>query len=403
MADVVDFGTLGTSARPSFEPRSKDVSQRVKKIAYLVHDLTDSAVHRRLRMLVAGGAAVTPIGFRRQGPPVREIEGLEAVDLGQTEDGRLLRRLFSVAGASVATRRFAEALAGADVILARNLEMLTIAARARRRHAAPARLVYECLDIHRLLLSHGLEGRLLRRLETRLWRSVDLLLTSSASFVEHYFKPRRFPGEIRLLENKVLVLRDRELPEATTPRAPGPPWRIGWFGMLRCHKSLELLGDLARDAGGVVEIVLRGRPSASVFPDFDAAISRYPHLRFEGPYRSPQDLRALYSDVHFSWTIDYFEEGQNSAWLLPNRVYEGTLYGAVPIYQRGVETSRWLAGHGVGVELDGLVERGVADFFHRLDALTYARLVDKVRTVPRRDLVVDRADCRELVEVLCGR
>ena len=69
---------------------------------------------------------------------------------------------------------------------------------------------------------------------------------------------------------------------------------------------------------------------------------------------------------------------------------------------RGVETSRWLSRHGIGVELEEPVERGLVDFFHRLDQGNYVKLAEKLRAVPRRDLVVDRSDCRELVEVLCG-
>ena len=184
-------------------------SSRSRKIAYFVHDLSDAAVHRRVRMLAAGGAAVTPIGFRRQATPVREVEGLAAIDLGQTEDGKLSRRLITVAGALMRVGGFAEALAETDVILARNLEMLTIAARARRRHAPQARLVHECLDVHRLLLSPRPAGALLRHIESRLWRGVDLLLTSSPGFIENYFEPRRFPASVRMVENKLLFLDDR--------------------------------------------------------------------------------------------------------------------------------------------------------------------------------------------------
>jgi succinoglycan biosynthesis protein ExoL len=402
MAGLADCGVLPAGEGLMHESKSRGNSSRSRKTAYFVHDLSDAAVHRRVRMLVAGGAAVMPIGFRRQATPVREVEGIAAIDLGRTEDGRLSRRLISVAGALMTAGRLAEALAGTDVILARNLEMLTIAARARKLHAPHARLVHECLDVHGLLLSPRPAGMLLRRIESRLWRGVDLLLTSSPGFIENYFTPRRFPASVRMVENKVLLLDDEDLPESDKPRSAGPPWRIGWFGMIRCRKSLEMLGTLASRADGAVEIVLRGRPSASVFPDFDAALARFPHLRFGGPYRNLEDLPALYGDVHFSWTLDYYEEGQNSTWLLPNRVYEGTLYGAVPISQRGVETSRWLSRHGIGVELEEPVERGLVDFFHRLDQDTYVKLAEKLRAVPRRDLVVDRSDCRELVEVLCG-
>jgi succinoglycan biosynthesis protein ExoL len=402
MADLSECDALRGRQGFASEQKVQASSARPRRIAYFVHDLSDSAVHRRVRMLVAGAAAVTPIGFRRRTEPVSDIEGIAAIDLGRTDDGRLARRLLSVAGALMTAGRLAAVLAGADVILARNLEMLTVATLARRRHAPEARLVYECLDIHRLLLSPHPGGMALRQLESRLWRGVDLLLTSSPAFIENYFKPRRFPATVRMLENRVLLLDDQEPQKIGKRRSAGPPWLIGWFGMIRCRKSLEALGALARQADGAVEIVLRGRPSASVFPDFEAALAKWPHVRFGGPYRNPKDLPELYGDVHFSWTLDYYEEGQNSAWLLPNRVYEGTLYGAVPISLRGVETSRWLSRHGIGVELDEPVERGLVDFFHRLDQDGYAELAEKVQAVRRRDLVVDRSDCRGLVEVLCG-
>ena len=52
----------------------------------------------------------------------------------------------------------AEHICHANVILARNLEMLVLAIRARKRYAPQARVVYECLDIHRMLLSNRLHG-----------------------------------------------------------------------------------------------------------------------------------------------------------------------------------------------------------------------------------------------------
>src|SRR5262249_5243376 len=146
------------------------------KIAYFNHDLSDPAVQRRIRMLLAGGAAVTAIGFQRSSEPVAAIEGIVSVDLGRTADGMRLRRGLSVAGTLARLGGVAEHVRGANVILARNLEMLALAIRARKLHAPTAAVVYECLDIHRMLLSKRLEGRLLRSLETRLWRKVNLLL-----------------------------------------------------------------------------------------------------------------------------------------------------------------------------------------------------------------------------------
>jgi succinoglycan biosynthesis protein ExoL len=372
------------------------------KIAYLVHDLTDPAVRRRVRMLRLGGADVALAGFRR-GANAVEVEGAASIiELGRTEDAKMAARAASVLTARMRLGRLAEAVRGADAVLARNLEMLVLAARARDLYAPDAPLVYECLDIHRLLLSPALPGKLLRQLETRLLRRTDLLLTSSPGFVRNYFEPRGIKTPIRLVENKVFDDRaDGGITIAAARPPAGPPWRIGWFGMTRCRRSLEALKALARGSNGAIEVIIRGRPSPAVFPDFEAEIAGAPGLSYHGPYRNPEDLAEIYGGVHFVWAIDYYEAGENSAWLLPGRLYEGSLYGAVPLALAGVETGRWLAQYGAGVLLEDPPGRQLAEFFGKLDAAQYDALAAAVGRISRRALVDGAAECRQLVDALC--
>jgi succinoglycan biosynthesis protein ExoL len=371
------------------------------RIAYLAHDLSDAAIHRRVRMLARGGATVIPIGFRRGAAAITAVEGVMAVDLGRTSDGMLAKRVGSVIGALAKLRNLEAHIRGANVILARNLEMLVLAIRARRLYAPTAAIVYECLDIHRMLVANRPDGHLLRMLETRLWCDVDLLLTSSPGFVRNYFVPRGFPSPIRLVENKVLEIEGRDGKPVPARRPPaGPPWRIGWFGVIRCRASLDILSSLARAADGAIEVAVRGQPSGATFRDFDVAIRNLPHVRYAGPYRNPADLPAIYGDVHFSWAVDYFETGQNSAWLLPNRIYEGTLHGAVPIALAGVETGRWLAERGIGVLLNEPIKEHAINFFRGLDGEAYSILANRIAALPRTELVDDLANCRELVDAL---
>jgi hypothetical protein len=369
------------------------------KIAYFAHDLSDPAVHRRLEMLLAGGADVTAIGFRRSSEPISTVKGLASVDLGRTADGMLLQRVFSVAGVLARLGGLAEHVRGANVILARNLEMLALGVRARNLYAPTAAVVYECLDVHRMLLSRGIEGHLLRSLENRLWREVNLLLTSSPAFAHKYFIPRGFRSPIRLVENKVLMLNGVSKPDLKRS-VLGPPWRIGWFGIIRCRRSLDMLCSVAQRAAGNVEVIIRGRPTNVVFQSLDQLSAKCPHVRFAGPYNYPADLPAIYGDVHFSWAIDYYEDGQNSTWLLPNRIYEGSLYGTVPIGVAGVETGRWLAKRGAGVILDEPIEQQLINFFQYLNNETYSKLAGQVEALPRTELVCDQIDCRALVEAL---
>jgi hypothetical protein len=373
------------------------------KICYFAHDLADPAVHRRVRMLIEGGAVVTTIGFRRGREPVTAIHGTAVIDLGRTADGMLAKRALTVAQAFGKLGILAGHLRGADVILSRNLEMLLLASRASKLYAPHAALVYECLDIHRILLSDGTLGTALRLLESRLWRNVGLLLTSSPAFIENYFKRRGFPAPIYLVENKVLRLEAEHAPTIRLRRPPGPPWRVGWFGMIRCRKSLEILSSAARAADGVIEVVIRGRPSGATFADFDAAIADLPYVYYGGPYRNPGDLSTIYGEVHFSWAIDYYESGANSAWLLPNRIYESCCYGAVPIAIAGVETGRWLSERGVGLVFGEPVERHLLDFVRCLDQAKYQDMAARVDAQPRDDLAFTIADCCDLVRAVAIR
>ena len=369
-------------------------------ISYFVHDLDDPAVSRRVRMFSAGGASVKLTGFHRSEKPVASIEGMEAVDLGKTEPAKLLSRALSVAKVAFDLKRAESALRNADVIIARNLEMLLLAVRARNRFAPHVPVVYECLDIHRLLLSKKPAGQALRLLEDSLWRQTDLLLTSSPAFVRNYFEPRKFTSPVRLVENKVLHLDGDAVPQELKRPAPGEPWRIGWFGVLRCRKSFDILARLAQELSGRVEIVLRGRPAPSIFPDFEGEVARAPGMSFGGPYRNPADLGAIYGDVHFAWAVDYFEEGQNSAWLLPNRIYEGCLWGAVPLALRDVETGHWLARKNTGVLLPDPPYDALFNFFRSLKTSQYQTLAASVLGIPRTGLMDDEAACRALVASL---
>ena len=162
----------------------------------------------------------------------------------------------------------------------------------------------------------------------------------------------------------------------------------------------DFLSALANAADGAIEIIIRGRPSALTFADFENAVHGLRHVRYLGPYDSPGDLHSIYGEVHFTWAIDYFERGLNSAWLLPCRMYEGSLYGSVPIAEKGIETSNWLLQREAGVMLDEPIEQRLMEFFGKLNQSGFAELATRIARLPRHDLVIDGAGCRALVEAL---
>lgn len=374
------------------------------RLVYFVHDLGDPAVARRLSMLRPFLASAVVIGFHRAGEAPAQVEGWPAVALGRTADGQLGRRALSVLQAHATIGRLRAHIVGATVVMARQLEMLVLAGTARRRHAPAAVLAYECLDIHRLMVAPSWIGAALRRLEARLLRATDLVVVSSPAFVREHL--RRIHGEdlppVCLIENK--VLQTDVVPSAVrNPRPEGPPWRIGWFGVLRCRRSLELLTDLARQMPEQIVIELRGRPARSAIPDFDSLVAAAPGVSFLGPYDRQLDLADIYRAVHFTWAIDFFEAGVNSQWLLPNRLYEGGLHGAVPIALASVETGGWLVRHAAGVRLDEPLGKALRQYFSALTTASYAAAAAHMDAVPPTAWMDDGSDGARLAMALHQR
>ncbi len=373
------------------------------RLLYLVHDLDDAAVKRRLRFLRDGGADVAPIGFRRdRDGTVQDLP--EGLVIGRTQNGRMLRRILSTARAVAGSGRWHHELPRADIVISRSLEMLLLAVVVRHRVGATTPIVYECLDIHRLMTRPDRVGKLLRWIERRLLDRSSLLVVSSPRFVEDYFVRvhARLPPW-RLLENKLLPdevgaeagagIVTRSLPDTTT-------WRIGWFGIIRCQRSLDLLAALAGASNGRIVVDIRGRVAHDVIPDFEACIAATPGLTFGGPYDRATDLATLYGGVHFNWAIDLYEDGLNSAWLLPNRLYEGSIFGSVPLALRSVETGRWLARHGCGLLLDQPLDRTLPALFASMTDTAYQAARNKVAALDRTELLETAATAAAFVSTL---
>lgn len=371
-------------------------------VLYLVHDLSDPAVRRRVIMMQAGGATVTLAGFTRSREPISEIASIVPIDLGRTSDGRFTQRVAAVARAALTLGSRLKGVARPDLIIGRNLEMLALANRAKAFFSGDVPIVYECLDIHRLLLRRDMTGKALRFVERTLSNNAQLLITSSPAFVRQYFAPF---GQINLpvevVENKVLELGPQEtVAISRAGKSKDEPWKIGWFGALRCRTSLELLSTFSRRMEGRVEIVLRGRPAYSEFDDFDRFVADEPFMQFHGAYANPEDLQKIYDEVHFSWAIDFYEAGQNSNWLLPNRLYEGCRYGSVPIAMQGTETSLFLQERGIGFSLGEPTVEALATLFDAMDTDRYERACENITAQERATWVFDQNDCRTLMERL---
>lgn len=361
-------------------------------ILFFAHDLSDAAVKRRVEMLTASEADVRVVGFVRDARHVPNFPSARV--LGTTHNARFLHRIGAVVLQILLAPFRRNPQSRVDVIIARNLEMLFLAIVSARLDARNVPIVYECLDIHRLMLGTGSVARVLRRTERFLTRYCAAIITSSPAYVDRYFRETaRIDLPVIMIENRVFGL-----PPTTSahPPLPGPPWVIAWNGAIRCFKSLAILDELTRRAEGGVRVVIHGRVSYDQISSFDETVASNPWIEFRGAYRYPEDLDAIYSGAHFNWTIDMFWEGQNSTWALANRIYEGGRSGVVPIAQRLVETGRYYERLGIGLLFDDLSPEHILSVLMALNADDYTAMQARAETIPKNVWTMDQDECRKL-------
>jgi len=379
----------------------KEAEDQPLRIAFFGYDRTDSTVLKRSIAFAAAGADVVGFMFHRlRGLPERELP-FPNVDLGTTSDMNYLKRLPRLAMALARIVREASVLRRSDVIYARNLDMLALGVASRALTWSRATIVYEVLDIHRMVLGSGVKPRAVRMIERWLMARSALLVVSSPAFMDHYFRPlQHFAGAWHLIENKLHASQiEGAPPRRPVPPAPqGQPWVIGWFGVLRCRRSLDILASVARALGDRVQITIRGIPSENDVPLslMEEVCGSLQNVTFGGPYAGPAELPDIYGGVHLVWAADFLDAGSNSDWLLPNRIYEGGYFGVPALVRTGTATADKVEKQGLGWALGEPAEDGLIRLLRELDPIDYGKVRSHIECM-ERSAFVDISDTDDLL------
>ena len=376
------------------------------RAVFFAHNVAESTVLKRVRSFSDNGVDVMTVAFRRTSANVEFQPSWPNVHLGYTRDGAYLRRLLQLAAA---TRRIAlnrRRIGEADAFYARNFDMCVLALIARVLAGRRIPVVYEVLDVHRLMTRQGPIFAMVRLAERWLLANIDLLVVSSPAFVEGYFKPvQGYAGRWFLLENKIHASAQTVAAGARGlgPLLEGaqPTWVIGWFGALRDRASLAIMTALARRFGERLRIYVRGYLSGVPQDEFEQALAENPNIEFGGEFKNPDDLPDMYARVHFTWALDLFEDGKNSTWLLSNRIYEGGLFGSLALAAEGTAVASKVAS----LDLGWIVEPDYADqisaLLERLTPDEYRRQRAAVLALPQSEFV-DLEDTGRLIQTIAA-
>lgn len=283
---------------------------------------------KRISMLQQMGFEVEAVAFERDYHKGR-MPDCKVEYLCKIDHGKYLKRFFAMVAALPSTRR---AIKRNDIIYASGADMAFMALIAG--FGLGKAVVLEVGDIRELQVSSGLKGRIVRKIDKHFVNACSLLVVTTPAFVDIYYRQwlnSSVPAMV--IENKLEpAMAGKTISKDTTKPLKGMPLvdrplRIGYFGLLRCDWSwqvLETLSTVARPND--VEIVVAGYPMKPA--DLPERTKKLSNVKFLGEFRSPRDLAALYSKVDLVWgCYPYPKSGDwNWRWARTNRFYESCFF-----------------------------------------------------------------------------
>ena len=286
---------------------------------------------KRIAMLKQAGYTVEAIAFERDYHSGR-MPDCSVEKLGKIAHGHYLQRVLKIISAIPAMRR---ALKRNQIVYAFGTDMALMA------HVAglglKRSLILEVGDIRKAQIAKGLKGRLVRMLERYVIGARRLLVVTAPGFIDAYYRQwLKTSVSAIVIENKLDFSPDDDVFQNQTqcPSAGLPlvdrPLRIGYFGLLRCDWSWQVLEELALSQQGKIEIVAAGYVMRPI--DLAERAAKFENIRYLGEYRSPQDLPNLYGGVDIVWACYPPPGPVNSDWqwaqsiCRSNRFYESCFF-----------------------------------------------------------------------------
>lgn len=352
------------------------------------------------------GCSVVSFSFERAGYNTDYDPEWLNISLGSVSHGAYYRRIMTLLKSLPLLARGRAIVREASFLYATNLDQAFLALFAKVIARSDVPVVYEVADIRSVLVRDGVVGGFARWLERVVLRRTSMLVVTSPAFIEHFFSAiQGFAGPYYLWENKVYgaVMPPRESilrQGALIPRhRGGREWVIGYFGVLRCRRSISLITTLAKQLAGRIRFVLRGIIEEADRKLVEDAISAGASITLGGSFESPRDLAELYGQVDLVWGLELVDEAHNSRWLLPNRLYESGYFRLPIVAPSGFEVGRYVEQKGMGWTLPEPFGESLRRFFETLSDTDYEVVRGRLHALPD-DTFAGCEEARELCDLM---
>jgi len=204
-------------------------------------------------------------------------------------------------------------------------------------------IILEVGDLTAIQISDSIIGKLVRFFDKILLKKCTLLIVTSQSFYDKYYK-NWLKSNIKylLIENKL----EKNFTDKCKPSGMvnSKKIKIGYFGVLRSQWSWNVLKSLAVKYPKKFEIIFAGIVDLPI--NLESEIKNIKNITFFGEYKSV-DLPKLYNEIDMIWGCN--PPTKLTKWALPNRFYEGCFFKKPIFCRKDTEVERLVDKYGIGM------------------------------------------------------
>lgn len=278
---------------------------------------------KRIDMLKDEGVSSEVAAFERDYHKGR-IPNCPITVLGDIESGNYIKRALVYFKSLLKLRKLAK---DNNVVYSFGLDLAMLSYVATL--GLPINRIMEVADIRDIQTSSRLKGKVLRLLEKLFLKRLDLLVVTSPQYYNEYYKKwLEVEPSFLLVENKLekSMLGFKRDFSREMAAVENDAITIGYFGLLRCKWSADILYTLAKDSPSDFKVILAGRWMMS--SELLYKLQGLSNVKFIGEYRSPEGLADLYSSVDVVWACysPFLAENFNALWARTNRFYESLFF-----------------------------------------------------------------------------
>ncbi|MEA3467603.1 MAG: hypothetical protein U9R57_05180 [Thermodesulfobacteriota bacterium] len=350
---------------------------------------------KRICMLQQAGFEVEAVAFQREYHSGRSPDCLVKL-LGVIDHGRYFVRSLKMLAALPVIRH---AIKRNDLVYAFGPDMAFMALLGGLGLGRP--VILEIGDIRTLQVAPGLKGYLARVLDRYVANACSLLVATAPGFINDYYREKLGTQTPALIvENKLeFSFTESNSPEVSRRGGEKPlvdgPLRIGYFGVLRCERSWQILEALAESRPQEIEIVVAGYPMDPI--DLPERAERKKNIQFIGEYRSPHDLFSLYNKVDIVWACYPFPRpgDLNWRWARTNRFYESCYFQKPMISLAGSGDASEVKRYKIGMVINRGGVGEVVDELCNIKPCDLEFWQDNMKTLPE-EVYIYTAEIEEL-------